>query len=180
MKTITLLGFSIMLLACQATAQEVPGATPEHKWLQRFVGEWETETLAKMGPDQPESKGTGQIKSTMLGEYWVLNEMSAEMGSFKVSGRQTIGYDKAKGKYVGTWIDNMSDFIWYYEGSVDKSGKILTLEAEGPDMSEPGKMALYRDIYNFVSEDEVKLTSTMQGPDGKWIDFMTGVSKRKK
>jgi hypothetical protein len=180
MKIIAICSLSAMMLAGGVFAQEMPEATPQHKWLQKFEGEWETETVADMGSGQPKSKGTGTIKSEMLGKFWVINDMTAEMGAFKVSGRQTIGYDKATEKYVGTWVDSMSDFIWQYDGSVDETGKILTLEAKGPDMFQPGKMALYRDIYNFVSEDEVKLTSTMQGPDGKWIDFMTGVSKRKK
>ncbi len=67
-----------------------------------------------------------------------------------------------------------------YEGSVDKDGRMLSLLAEGPDMTEPGKTALYRDSYEFVSDDEMKIISSVKGPDGNWIDFMRGVGKRVK
>jgi hypothetical protein len=70
--------------------------------------------------------------------------------------------------------------MWKYEGSVDPSGKILTLEAEGPNMLQPGTTAMYRDIYEIKSKDEYLQTSAMQGPDGKWITFMKGEVRRKK
>ena len=153
-------------------------ATEQHKWLKKFVGKWTTSSKADQGG--VESTMEGKIESKMLGEFWVLNTMIGEMGAFRVEGRQTIGYDSKKKKFVGTWIDTTGEFIWHYEGSLDESGKKLSLEAEGPDMMEPDKMALYRDSYEFVSDDEVKFTSSVKGPDGKWIDFMTGTSKRVK
>ncbi len=95
-------------------------------------------------------------------------------------GVQTIGYDAAKKKYVGTWVDSMTDFMWKYEGSVDKSGKILTLEAEGPNFASPGKLTKFQDIYEFKSADVIAITSKMLGDDGKWVTFMSGSANRKK
>jgi hypothetical protein len=43
-----------------------------------------------------------------------------------------------------------------------------------------GKLAKFRDVYEFKSQDEIATTSQMQGEDGKWITFMTGTAKRKK
>lgn len=94
--------------------------------------------------------------------------------------RQTIGYSAQEKNCVGTWGDNNSDFPWQYKGSVDETGRTFTLEANGPSMSDPDKTALFRDMYEFVSVDEIKLTSSVQGPDGKWIDFVTGTAKRDK
>ncbi|HBE70209.1 MAG TPA: hypothetical protein DDW52_18835 [Planctomycetaceae bacterium] len=152
--------------------------TAQHKWLKKFVGKWETKTIAKQG-DQ-EITMTGQIESKMLGEFWVVNSMTAKLGDFKVVGRQQIGYSTEKKKFVGTWIDTTGDFIWRYEGTLSKNDTRLELVAEGPDMAAPGKMATYRDMYEFVSDDEVKVTSSVKGPDGKWIDFMTGSGRRVK
>ena len=43
-----------------------------------------------------------------------------------------------------------------------------------------GKLAKFRDTYEFKSADHIEATSSMQGEDGKWVQFMTGQIKRKK
>ncbi len=176
-----ILGFS---LCCGvAGAQEplqvpMPAPEPQHKWLHQFVGEWSTTSKATMGPDQPAMEGAGTITSRMLGDLWVLNEMKSEWMGDSVVGIQTIGYDASKGKYIGTWVDNMTSHMWRYEGTVDETGKKLTLEAEGPNFVAAGKMTKFRDAYEFVSSDHVIMSSSMLGEDGKWVTFMTGDAKR--
>ena len=93
---------------------------------------------------------------------------------------QTIGYDEAKKKYVGTWVDSMMNHLWRYEGSVDDSGKILTLEADGPNFMAAGKTTKFRDAYEFKSTDHIVATSSMRTDDGKWVTFMTGQVRRVK
>ena len=97
-----------------------------------------------------------------------------------MTGIQTLGYDKDKNKYVGTWVDSMTDTLWQYQGNVDSSGKILTLEANGPSFSGDGKLTKFEDIYEFKSEDVIVMKSRTLGPDGKWFTFMSGTSKRVK
>lgn len=173
---------SILLSSISAVAQDPPVAaepSPEHLWLKKFEGKWKTSgKTSDEDPNAPVMAGT--IESELIGKFWAVNKMTVKFGDFEMQGRQTLGYDKEKEAYVGTWIDSSSDFIWRYEGTVDKGGKLLTLQAEGPDMAQPGKMALYRDCYEFVSPDEMKLISSVKGPDGKWVDFMVGTAKRVK
>ena len=83
-------------------------------------------------------------------------------------------------KYVGTWVDSMMNHLWEYEGTVDDSGKKLTLEADGPSFSQPGKTGKYHDAYEFKSNDHIYMTSSMLTNDGKWVTFMTAQIKRKK
>lgn len=113
----------------------------------------------------------------MLGGFWVVNKMDAKMTGMTFRGIQTIGYDVEKKKYIGTWIDSTAGFMWKYEGTV--SGNKLTLEADGPDMSNPGKKAKYRDSYEFKTADKVIVKSEMQ-VNGKWVTFMEGTGQRKK
>lgn len=164
-------------------AQDIPGmSTPEkeHEWLKQFVGEWTSEAEASMGPGQPTIVCHGTMKSRMLGDLWVITESTADMQGTKVSAVQTIGYDAEKKKYVGTWVDSMMNHMWQYEGTVDASGKKIMLEAKGPSFVEAGKSANFRDSYEFKSNDHIIMTSEMQGPDGKWVTFMTANVRRTK
>ena len=167
-----------LLASGRAKAQEIPMAEPtkEHAWLQKFEGKWETQMTSRGG----ETIMTGTIESKMLGKLWVVNSMVAHAGDTRIEGRQTIGFDSKKGKYIGTWIDSTSEYTWQYEGVVDKDGRRLALDAEGPDMLDPSKLAKYRDSYEFTSEDEMKVTSSVQDANGNWIDFMQGTGKRVK
>jgi len=182
MKTFLVTGSIVTLLAASAlVAQETPvfpKPQKEHEWLMQFVGEWESDSKASFAGQQMECKGT--IKSEMLGGFWVINEMKIEMMGDQMVGIQTVGYDPGSQKYVGTWVDSMTNHLWKYEGSVDDTGKILTLQAEGPNMMSPGKTAQFRDIYEFKSKDHIAISSDMQGEDGKWVTFMSGDARRKK
>ncbi len=172
----------LMVIAGNLLAQEPPMSEPtkEHQWLAQFVGEWATVAKGTMAPGQPPMECSYKLSSKMLGGFWVINEMKGDMAGTPMNGIQTIGYDEAKKKYVGTWVDSMMPFMWRYEGSVDKSGKILTLEADGPNFATPGKLTKFQDIYEFKSADEVAVTSKMLGEDGTWITFLSGTSKRQK
>lgn len=159
---------------------EFPAPEKEHTWLKQFVGQWEATCQARMGPDQPVTQCKGRMSSRMLGEFWVVSELEHHMGDLTVTGIQTIGYDPDKKTYVGTWVDSTTSHMWKYEGTVDPSGKTLTLEAEGPNCAAPGTIAKFRDAYEFKSKDQILATSSMQGDDGKWVVFMTGDMRRMK
>lgn len=183
MKPFPLLAVLALFSSTSLLAQEVPDfpkPQKEHELLKKFVGEWETTAEAEGPPGQPAMECHGTIKAEMLGGFWVVNEMQADMMGVQFKGVQTIGYDPKTKKYVGTWVDSMMNHMWKYDGSVDEAGKILTLEAEGPNFMEGGKTAKFRDVYEFKSKDEIATSSLMQGEDGKWITFMTGTAKRKK
>lgn len=178
MKSLALSTLFVTLLSVSCLLAQEPPKTPapqkEHEWLQQFVGEWESEMEASIGPGQPPMKCKGTMNSRMLGGFWSISEMKSEMMGVPMASIQTLGYDVEKKKYIGTWVDSMMGHMWKYVGSVDKTGKTLTLEAEGPNFMQEGKIAKFRDAYEFKSKDHLVLTSSMQGEDGKWITFMTG------
>ena len=173
---------SLTMICSAAMAQqppEFPGPEKEHQWLHKFVGEWTTMSKASMGPDQPPMECSGTIESRMVGEFWIINELQSSPAGMPMRGIQTVGYDATKKKYIGTWVDSMMNHLWLYEGTVDESGNKLTLEAEGPNFMAAGKLAKFRDAYEFKSPDLIIVSSSMLGEDGKWITFMTGESRRK-
>jgi hypothetical protein len=62
--------------------------------------------------------------------------------------------------------------MWQYEGTLDASGKVLTLETEGPDFENPQKTTRFRDVLEFHDTDHKALRSLMQAPDGTWTEFL--------
>ena len=172
-----------LLFVGDAVAQEqpaMPEPTQEHKWLQQFSGDWTTQSESSMGPDQPPVQCEGTITSRMLGGFWLVNNMKGDYAGTPMNGIQTIGFDETKKKYVGTWIDSMTSMMWHYEGQVDSTGKVLTLEAEGPNFMSDGTTTKFEDIYEFKSENELSIQSRILAEDGKWITFVSGTATRSK
>ena len=146
----------------------------QHRWLQKLVGNWTMEGEAIMGPDQPAIKSKGTEKVRSLGALWTLGEGEGEMpDGGQAHMLMTLGYDPRTRRFVGTWVGSMMTHLWVYDGSLDATGRILTLNAEGPSFVSDGKMAQYQDIIEFVDDDHRILRSQSLGDDGKWNQFMT-------
>lgn len=154
---------------------------PEHRWLQKLVGEWTYEAECSMGPGQPPMKAAGAESVRPVGGLWVVAEGRGEMpGGGPATTVLTLGYDPKTKRYVGTWIGSMMAHLWVYDGSLDAAGTTLTLEAEGPDFADLGKTAKYRDITEFRSDDHRVLSSRVLGDDGEWRGFMTAHYRRRR
>ena len=134
-----------------------------------------------MGPDKPVEivRGTESVRS--IGGLWTLGEGRGEMpGGGTATTIMTLGYDPAKKKFVGSFIGSMMYQIWIYEGELDASGKILTMDTEGPDFAAGGKTTKYQDKVEFKSDDHRTLSSFMLKDDGSWSGFMTAHYRRVK
>jgi len=153
----------------------------EHHWLQKLVGEWTYESESEMGPDAPTVRCTGSESVRTLGGLWTLGEGQFEgPGGGLDTTLMTLRYDPEKKRFVGTFIGSMMTYLWLYDGELDESEKILTLNAEGPDFTQPGKTAKYKDVIEFKSDDHRVLTSQALGADGQWHQFMKANYRRKK
>ena len=151
----------------------------EHQWLQKLVGEWTYEGEVTMEPGQSPAKFTGSERVRSLGGLWILAEGQGEMpGCGAATTVLTLGYDPQKQRYVGTWIGSMMTHLWVYNGELDPAGRVLTLNAEGPHMTAEGKMAQYKDVVEFPSDDHRVLTSHMLGDNGEWHGIMVAHYRR--
>lgn len=156
----------------------------EHRWLDKLVGEWTFEAEA-MAPGKPPEKSGGTERVRSLGGLWIVAEGQGEMpGGGMATMIITLGYDPQRQRYVGTFVGSMMTHLWVYDGALDSTERVLTLETEGPDMdpntAAKGKMRKYRDIIELKSDDHRILTSHALGDDGKWHGFMTANYRRKK
>lgn len=172
---------SLAVIVPHSIAQDGPPQSPtlpEHDLLKKFVGAWACDAECVMGPNGETQKSTGTVNSRMLGDLWVINELQFDSPGSTMKGLQTIGYDAEKGQYVGTWVDSVMNHQWNYTGSVNDSGDTLILEATGPLMTGEQGTAQYRDMYQFLPDGRMKVTSQMQQADGSWATFMSGISKK--
>jgi hypothetical protein len=153
----------------------------EHQWLQKFVGDWTYEVESKAGPGQDEptkTVGTESVRS--LGGLWVVGEGRGEMpGGGPATMIITLGYDPQKKRFVGTWVGSMMTHMWIYDGELDATGKVLTLNCEGPSFSGDGTTSKYQDIFEVKSDDHRVLKARVF-QNGTWHEFMTAHYRRKK
>src|SRR3712207_7713342 len=54
-----------------------------------------------------------------------------------------------------------------------RSGRVLTLQSEGPGMDGEGITATYKDVIEIKDDDNRTMTSHVLGDDGNWRQFMT-------
>ncbi|MGH7480975.1 MAG: DUF1579 domain-containing protein [Longimicrobiales bacterium] len=158
----------------------------EHRWLERLVGEWTSEFEASASPGEPPAtlRVTEVVRS--LDGAWVVCEGRAEMpgGGTSIS-IMTLGFDPAKGRFVGTFVSSMMNHLWVYDGALDANRKVLELDAEGPSFSEEGEiikgrgLTKYKDFIEFLDDDHRVLSSSQLGEDGEWHDFMRAEYRRK-
>ena len=165
-----------------ATTEEACGggmfAQPqaEHEWLSRMVGEWTFESTMLAGPDQPPMTSTGRQTNRSLGGLWLIGEgEGGTPGGGTMNSVITLGFDPARGRFVGAFIASMRTHMWPYEGTLD--GNVLTLDSEGPAFTGEG-MAKYQDIVEIVDDDHWILRSQVPGPDGQWVEFMSAHYRR--
>jgi hypothetical protein len=151
----------------------------EHLWLQKLVGDWTFEAECMMGPDEPPTKTRSSNTARSLGGLWTLIEGEGESpDGTLVKSIITLGYDPAKKRFVGSFVASCMTHLWTYDGSLDETGKVLTLDTEGPNFSGDGSMSKYQDIIEIVDDNHWILRSRSRGEDGKWVQFMEGHYRR--
>jgi len=159
---------------------QIPEPHAEHLWLHQLIGEWSIESECIMGPDQPPMKTTGRETVRTLGKFWTIGEGvgdSPDGGSW--DSIMTLGYAPETKRFVGSYIASAMTHLWPYNGSLDASGKILTLDSEGPSFGGGDAIAKYQDIIEIVTPDHRTLTARVQSADGSWLQFMTSHYRRK-
>ena len=150
----------------------------EHDWLQQMVGQWETDSEYAVGGETRKDKGTANIRS--IGGLWVQAELDGSLFGQPVKSIYTLGYDPEKQIFVGTWIDSMTTSLSMFEGLVDDSGKILTLETEAPSPFEKDKTTTFRQVIEIKDKNHQTLTAGLLGPEQKWVTVITIEYRRKK
>jgi uncharacterized protein DUF1579 len=127
-----------------------------------LVGEWDVHVKMTMNGQTTESDGTSSIKPIFDGRFLEQTVQSTMMGQ-PFSGRGWIGYDNAKNKLVGVWIDSMGTGIETIEGDEKEPGKVW--ETAGTFSGPNGTVVRTRDVMKKVGPDAIHMESFMPGSD---------------
>jgi len=142
---------------------ELSKLNENHKLLADLDGNWTYTIKFWMNPDPnakpEESKGTAVRKSIMNGRFSTLDvtgkmEMPGPDGKkneMTFVGHGTEGYDNAKKKFVGSWIDNMGTGIMFSEGTYDPTTKTFTYTSELEAL--PGMKQQIREVIKITDKD---------------------------
>lgn len=175
---------AILFLSCLASVAQDTNSARETKelrgfqWLKQFEGSWLV--VSKASGTEAAEADSHFVKMTAkaIGTQWIVSEQRGKMGGMEFSAVQTLGYDTKKKQFIGSWVDSTSTYTWQLNGSLDESGKKLTMESDGPDWKDMSKTRRYRDIYEFKSENEIATESQLFNDAGQWETFMTSTMTR--
>lgn len=153
---------------------------PEHKLLDQLAGNWQASVKCWMdgGSAPKESDGTVTRKSIYGGRF-ISEEVYAKINDQPFTGFGTIGFDRAKKKYVTTWIDSMSTSPCIAYGKFDEATKTWTFTHNDvcPITGKPTKM---RNTLRIISNDEEQMEMNVQVGDEKEMHMMSIHLTRKK
>lgn len=134
------LGLTLTLLPVAlggATRTSCDEAAVHRSFLDWEVGEWDA-TITMPALDGGEPLILVGVQTDRLGAcgLWLITDLRMKPGpggeeAPPYEGHGVLGYDPAKEKLVGIWVDSKTDWLAVAEGRVSADGKTLTLEVEG-------------------------------------------------
>ena len=140
---------------------------PEHKILAQQEGVWDAEiSMIMPGQDPKEAtKSKGVETNRLMAGKWLISDFKGEFFGSAFEGHGVNGYDAKKAKYIGTWVDSMSQHIDQMEGTYDGKTKTLTLNADSvnPASGKPMKMRLETQF----KDDDTRIFSEYLQMDGE-------------
>ncbi len=145
-------------------ASALVGATESHAEVRRKVGDWLVRCTYFMGGETDPIEVAGRERGEMLGDLWCNSRFEADMLGSPLSGNASLGFDPVKGKYVGTWKDSATPFLYTFEGDFDAAEGVF--EMEGINFDPVRRCpANYRSRIEFISKDEHILNLSIDVPD---------------
>jgi hypothetical protein len=122
---------------------------PQHAELMKGAGKWKAVTKTWMGPGDPVvTEGVSMSKATLGGRF-LMDEYKGTFMSKPFEGVGLTGYDNQRKEYIGFWFDTMSTHAMTSRGSMDASGKVLTMMSEFEDPG-TGEKAPVKMVTTFV------------------------------
>jgi hypothetical protein len=142
-----------------------------YTFLKSLAGSWRD-----ISQNDDNMKGVSENK--LIGENWLALDTVAEMRGNQIHGRLLLGYDVAKGRFVGAGVNSAAASMTHMEGWLETPAT-LVLEYLGPGQGDDhGKMVPFRDITRVESPERYRCTSLAKSRDGEWIPYFETVHNR--
>ena len=119
----------------------MPQPTDEHRELAEMVGTWKVACTYFMDPSQPPMECSATETCEMTGPFWLTTRFDSVFGGMPFVGRCTVGYLPQKQKWISTWVDSMSPWLFHFEG--ERKDGVLHMQGEGPSPM-TGEMTTFR------------------------------------
>jgi uncharacterized protein DUF1579 len=145
---------------------EMGKVNENHKLLSSLDGTWNYKIKFWMNGDpssKPEESSGTAIRKSMMGGRFTVMDVSGKMkmpgpdGKMKETefkGQGIDGYDNAKQKFVGSWVDNMGTGIMMSEGTYDPATKTMTYTADY--QMTPSMKQQIREVITLTDKDHMK------------------------
>jgi hypothetical protein len=164
---------ALLLVSGGSCLAQLPGPGPEHEKLKEMVGTWDCEMIVAGAPP---TKGVMTFRTALNG-MWLESDFKGSYAGLEFLGRGMDSYDAMQQQYVSVWMDSMTGYPTVFRGNYDKSGKILTMHAEGPGPT--GETVKMKSVS--VNEDDDHMTFKMFMLDGdQEVESMTIKYTRRK
>jgi hypothetical protein len=137
-----------------------------HQRLQSLVGDWAVHGKFTFQGQTIESDSTSSFRALWGGRFLEQTVRGTMMGA-PFEGRGWMGYDNAKKKLVGVWIDNMGTGMAVSEGDEKEPGKLW--ESTGT-MNGPSGPITMHEVLRKVSDNELVMESTF-GKDSMRLEY---------
>ncbi len=158
-----------------------PKPTAEHERLAKDVGTWDATIKSwSRGPDSEPAVSQGvELVKLLPGGLWIHSEFDGKFDALEFHGCGQSGYDTKKGKYVGTWVDNMTTELMVTEGDYDQASHTLTMYSKGTGPS--GKPYDAKMATRYDGDDARVFTISMKSDEtkGEYMRMMEITYKRR-
>lgn len=142
-----------------------------HKRLDPLVGTFETKISFWMAPGAPPNVGTGiSDHRWVLGGRYVEQVYRGTSMGMPFEGIGYTGYDNARQKYVGTWMDSMGTGIMNSVGSGKPSDKEIPFSSTSFEPAR-GKQIAFRSVVRISDRNRHSYEMWTKAPNGK--EFQT-------
>lgn len=163
-------------LTLEKKAKKTEGSTPsisdQHDILGMMAGRFRAEARIYPAPgvDPIESRGM-TISELIMGGRFLQTKFKGDMNGRSFEGMALDGYDVDSGKHRSVWIDSMGTAIQTFEGTADKTGRVLTLFSESVD-PESGKTKTTKGVTTIRSHSLFTYEAWEKLGDGEFFKTM--------
>jgi hypothetical protein len=149
--------------------------TEEIKLFEKDIGTWDGEIEVRPQPGAEPQRSTGVMVNRVVGGRWLVSDFKNEVSGFE--GHGVYGWDVAKQKYVGTWVDPMRSSLVIAEGAFDEATREMTYRFE---LTMNGRTMRWRDVTKFIDDDTQEFRSILELAPGSDHEVLRATYRRRR